>query len=421
MNSRKSVTSIILIVILLGIAGLIALGLYSTRPTPQRSKLERPAPLVEVQTVIAEDIRELFLGYGSARADQAATVTSQVNGEVVALAGGLNDGSPVEKGQRLVRIDDRDYRRKLERASSLAAENQAQIDLLDVELANVEELLTINEQEVELKRADFNRINELFEKGSANRQDFDGALLSLQQMRREYQRLQNIRNLIAPRRTVLLAAKQARMADAEQAQLDLDRCQITAVFGGQVDQLHINVGDRVGVGSQILRLVSLERMEIPVELPVSVRPHVALGAQIRMAVDSMPEHHWAGTLNRIAPAADLRTRTFSAYVMVDNRQQQIPMLPGYFLNAEVQGPMLENVLVVPRDVIVQGAVYVVNDGHAHLRKVNIDRYIGDRAVVTGELKDGDQIILTNLDLLYEGAAVRTVEVAKGEERKNNEK
>ena len=88
------------------------------------------------------------------------------------------------------------------------------------------------------------------------------------------------------------------------------------------------------------------------------------------------------------------------------------MLPGYFLRAEVEGPMLENALVVPRDIIVQGVVYVVNDDHAHLRNVNVERFIGDRAVVTGELKDGDQIILTNLDLLHEGAAVRTVEVAR---------
>ena len=81
-------------------------------------------------------------------------------------------------------------------------------------------------------------------------------------------------------------------------------------------------------------------------------------------------------------------------------------MPGFFLTARVEGPTLRRVLAVPRGVIVEGCVYVVNDDVVHVRAVRVERYVRERAVVTGDLKAGDQLVLTNLDVLYEGADVR---------------
>ena len=116
--------------------------------------------------------------------------------------------------------------------------------------------------------------------------------------------------------------------------------------------------------------------------------------------------HWDGVVARIAPLADARSRTFAAYVDVDNDKHQTPLVPGCFLTARVEGPLLKRVVAVPRGAVVGDHVYVVNDDVIHVRAIHVDRYVGERAVVTGDLKPGDQLVLTNLDALYEGVEVR---------------
>ncbi len=82
------------------------------------------------------------------------------------------------------------------------------------------------------------------------------------------------------------------------------------------------------------------------------------------------------------------------------------MIPGYFVTAEVEGPLLRQVLAIPRGVIVEDHVFVVNDDVAHRRTVVIDRLVGELAVISSGLESGDALILTNLDVLFDGAPVR---------------
>jgi multidrug efflux pump subunit AcrA (membrane-fusion protein) len=51
-------------------------------------------------------------------------------------------------------------------------------------------------------------------------------------------------------------------------------------------------------------------------------------------------------------------------------------------------------------------VFVVNDDKAHVRTVHVQALLGDRVVISGGVAPGDRVILTNLDVLYEGAPVR---------------
>lgn len=403
---RRLVLSIVLSALLIGGGVLVAGWLYETRPVADRSADPPQPPMVHVQTVVQEDILEHFTGYGTARADHYVVLAAEVNGVIVEVAPDLRDGSFVAKDQMLVRIDDRRYRRQLERAEASAEDLQAQMDQLDVEKDNIEKLAAIAERELDVARGEMRRLGDLFEKEMANKREFDFARLAYEQSRRQLQVYKNQLALIEPRRKTLQATRATRLADAELARLDVERCAITAPFSGQVERLAVDIGDRVLLGSEVLRLMDARRIEIPVELPASVRALVRVGARCRLDVDSMPGVLWEGVLARIAPAADARSRTFSAFVEVDNTTQRTPLVPGYFVTARVEGPVWRQVLAVPRGAIANDHVYVVNGDRAHVRAVRIDRFVDGRAVVTGELLPGDRVILTNLDVLFDGADVR---------------
>ncbi len=403
---RKFLLSIALIVVVLVGGTMIAGWLHATRAPAERSG-ERPLPpLVNVRTVAREDIREYFTGYGTARAEVDALLAAEVYGLVVEVAKGVNDGAHVEAAQLLVRIDDRQYQQQLARAEAVAAELQARTDQLDVEKANIARLATIAEQEVEVNRNELSRVTGLFEKEQASKKEYDFARLAYQQSRRQLLVYKNQIDLIAPRRAGLEASLAARTADAQLAKLDIERCRIIAPFAGEVVWVSADVGDHLLIGGQILRLISTRLVEVPIELPASVRPRVEVGARCRLEADSMPGVYWDGVVARIAPSVDVQSRTFAAYVEVDNDTQPTPLLPGYFLTARVEGPMLKQVVAVPRGAVVEGHVYVVNDGVVHARAIHVDRCVGERAVVTGDLNPGDQLVLTNLDVLCDGAEVR---------------
>jgi multidrug efflux pump subunit AcrA (membrane-fusion protein) len=411
---RKTAVSLLLIVLLLGAGIGGSVWLISTRPLPARRDVDPMVPLVDALTLTPRDIPQIFVGYGSARADREATLAAEVAAEVVEIPEGVNDGANVKAGQLLVRLDDREYTHQLARAKSAMAELDAQNAQLDVEKANTEQLIAIAEAEVEVNAEEVSRLSGLFEKGEASKTEYNFARRAHDRSRSELQALVNQLALIEPRREYLLAARASRQAEAELAQLYLDRCRITAPFDGQVNDLLVQLGTRVMPGSPLLRLTCLKKIEVPIELPVSVRPLVRVGAPCTLTVDSNPALHWSGTLSRLSPVADVRSRTFSAYVMVDNDRQETPLFPGYFLTARVQGPLLQQVFAVPRGVIDNGELFVVNGDRAHVRKVHIDTVFEEAAIVDGDVQAGDRVILTNLDTLYDGAAVRARDVPASE-------
>ncbi|MBN2563178.1 MAG: efflux RND transporter periplasmic adaptor subunit [Phycisphaerae bacterium] len=398
--------SVVLIVAMIGGASWIAVWLSKTKPHAQRRNVASLSPLVEVQVLSRQDVQEVFTGYGNARADQAVVLSAEVSGRIVDVPKGVKDGSRVVEDQVLARIDDRQYRQQLARAEGQLADADAQLKELDVEKANADKLVAIAREEVEVTRNEYKRLTDLYEKQVASKKEWDFARLAYQQSRRALQGLENQVELIAPRRARLLAARDARRAEQDLADLDVQRCTIKAPFTGQIREIMVEVGDRVQIGGPVLGLIDPVHIEVPIELPASVYPRTQVGSACELTVDSLPGVRWEATVNRLSPLADARSRTFMAYVEVDNAVQETPLVPGYFLTAKVSGPLLRQVFAVPRGAIVDGQVFVANDNKAHTRGVRTDRLIGDRAVVSGDLSAGDMVILTNLDTLYEGAQVR---------------
>ena len=113
----KFLISVVLVGLMLTAGALVANLMVSTRPAPSEKASALPPPLVQTVWVRRETVTETVMGYGSARPYRSALLSVEVAGEIVELAEGLRDGSPVEAGQLLMRIDDRRYVQALEQAA----------------------------------------------------------------------------------------------------------------------------------------------------------------------------------------------------------------------------------------------------------------------------------------------------------------
>ena len=403
---RKFIISAALILPVLGVAGLAAWLLIRSAQKPGLTADPTPPPLVETVMLSPESMDQEFVGYGNVRPKRAATLSAEVADEVIELVGDLREGTAVRTGQVLVRIDDRRYRQLLLQAQAQAAVAQAQIDELVVRRANLEALRSLVRIEVEITATEERRLIDLFEDEEANKRELDIARLAHRRVLRSLQELDNELALLEPTTQRLQASLRVEQAVAELAAISVEDCSIRAPFDGVIETLHVEIGDKVRVGSLIVRVVDTSVVEVPIRLAASTRPHVGPGSACRISVDTADGSQWNGVVARISPVVDQESRTFFAYVEVDNTRQEIPLAPGTFVRATVRGPRLVNVLSVPRDAIVDGGVFRYEGGVARRVAVVVSHRLHDTAVVEGDLVPGDLVITTNLDRLADGSAVR---------------
>ncbi len=406
-TSRKIVVSLFLILLLIGGGAGIGAALFALRAEPPRRDLAAMPPLVEVMVVRAEDVVERFIGYGTARAIRSANLASEVSATVLERVDGIRAGSRVTEAQPLFRLDDRAYRHALTRAKALAAGQQAALDELDADQKGLDGLIATVEHELRVARDERARVADLFERDLAARKEYDFANLAYQQVLRIGQAYRREASAYAPRRAGILAAKRAFEAEAAIAQLDIERCEIRAPFAGRLESVAIEEGDHVASGTVAATLIDPSKVEVPIRLRMGVYAHTSVGATCRLFSESTPDVSWQGTVARIAPSADEQTRTFAAYVLVDNTAHLVPLVPGAFVRAEVFGPVHPGALLVPRSACRGGHVFVCEGGVARRRPVTQLRFVQEGVVVRGELSGGDQVILSHLDSLVDGALVRT--------------
>ena len=407
------------------LAGLAAfVGLASLKQPPAaRDKIVKTYN-VEVFSVEPTDLREIISAFGTARADREVIVAAQVAGTIVEVHPRLKVGQAVRahqeserlSGDLLVRIDPRTYAERVTQAERRIAEDEAELERVKQEQANNEVLLKQAEEDVQTYREEYDRIRGLAERGVATPNDVTKTRLELQRYEAALLQRKNEQELFPLRIEQLRRRQTTNQSELQVAQLDLNRTEVRPPFEGLLSEVMVEQGQYVRPGDPLLRLTHTGLVEVPV--PLTLADYARLGKRVAdaretgdapvvaLAENETADPRWKGRLVRVAPEADERTRTIMGYVVVENGSQPVPLLPGTFVNARIEGPLLEDVTVVPRDAIVEGKLFVANgDGTAERREVNVVRTLQTLAIVSGGIKPGEQVILTNLDVIYDGAQV----------------
>jgi RND family efflux transporter MFP subunit len=182
-----------------------------------------------------------------------------------------------------------------------------------------------------------------------------------------------------------------------------------APFAGIISEVLAETGQYVRVGDPLLRITNMTHVELPVPIKLSdyakLAPLLRNGEfpPVRLARDVSATAEWTGRLTRTAPKADEQNRTIQVFVEVDNQEQPMPLLPGTFVHARIEGPLLENVFAIPRDAIIKNHVLIAKvegDSPVLQKRIEPIETLQNLAILYSGLDEGDQLILTNLDVLY---------------------
>jgi RND family efflux transporter MFP subunit len=206
---------------------------------------------------------------------------------------------------------------------------------------------------------------------------------------------------------------QARAA-VEQAQgaFDLSRAQaaeavVYAPFDGVVAAKLLSEGALASPTTPVVTLVTTD-VEVLVNIEESRIGQVPQGRPAVLTVSSYPGEEFQAIVAIVSPTADPRSRTFQAKVVPVNPEGKLK--EGMFAQVRIRGEERSNVVIIPTSAIVQrqgkSVAFVVADGKAQLRELQLGISDGRQTEVLAGLEAGDQLIIAGQETLNDGDAVR---------------
>jgi RND family efflux transporter MFP subunit len=321
----------------------------------------------------------------------------------------VNPGS----GDLLARIDPISYQTRVDQCRTHLAEDRAELKRIQQEQANLDRLHKAILADYEDSKLEYEKSQLLRKQGINTDSDLRRAQMDLRQHEKGLIQSNNDRDLLPARREVVQRKIESHEADLKVAEIELARTSVRTPFDGIVSAVQVEIGQYARVGDPIATITEQKIVEVP--LSVTLEDYAKLLPDIlerhypavELAENEAAVARWKGRVVRASPKADEHTRTAMVFVQVDNSQQATPLLPGTFIQARIDGPVLKRATLVPRDTVIDGKAFVEKNGVIEQRTVTVARPLHNLAIVESGLEPGEQIALTNLDVLFHGAKVRT--------------
>ena len=375
-NYRKIAVTWGIPIVIVIIALAFAKHQIDTRP---QTKLEKPAlqaRLVKVQTAQQIDHQTFVSVLGTVIPTHQITVTPEVSGKIVSISENVIPGGLIEAGQKLIQIDPRDYETIVtQRKSELA---QAKL-YLKLEYGSQ----TVAQQEYKL-------LGEVIK-------DEDMELV----LRKPH--LENAE-----------AAILAATASLEKAQLDVERCSITAPFNSIIQDKFEDLGARVSLSTPLLTIIGTDEYWVEVAVPSDELQWITIpkensesGSKVKIYNPTAwgPDIYREGAVIRLLGKLEEQGRQAQLLVSVkdplclkiDSPQIQ-PILINSYVRVDIQGKKIESVIPVARDYLRDGNnIWIMNDrNEMEIRPVKIVFRNKETVYLSGGIKAGEQIVTTDI-------------------------
>lgn len=223
------------------------------------------------------------------------------------------------------------------------------------------------------------------------------------------------------------AALQQAKAAVTTAQINLGYANVSAPISGRAGKQRVTEGALVGSGEATL-LTTIDQIDpLYVNFSMSASELQALreaqgqGAvsladmadtKLKVLMSNGKTYAQEGTLDFSDVVVDPGTGAVSLRATLPNPQRSL--LPGSFVTVQVELGRRSNVFLVPQAAVqrdTNGAYVMVvgQDGKVTRRDVQMDdRAMGNQWIITGGLKDGDQVVALGLQKAKDGAQVKAV-------------
>ena len=317
----KTKTAKIIIPAVVIVATFLIVMFIKTNP-PETKRFGSPPKAsisVAVLDIKPQSYQVMVDSYGTVRPRTQSLLIAQASGQIIDASANFREGGFFEKGDVLLKLDDRDHQAEVK---------SAQADLLTAEQGLLEEKARGQQAITDWKRlGDSTQANSL--------------------VLREPQ----------------LAAAQAEVLSAqaalEKAMLDLERTEVTAPYAGRILSRSVDLGQVVSDNTQLATIYAIDSVEIRlpiknkdlsfVNLPEQYRDGAKnqAGSVVKFSSDLVGEQIWQGELARTEGAIDENAQQLYVVAKINDpykstANNQYPIKIGQYIKAQITGKTVSN-------------------------------------------------------------------------------
>ncbi len=321
---------------------------------------------VEVTRVSLADVADIVTGVGTVTAMKDVVVSSETAGRVTAVR--VKVGDTVRQGQTLIEVD-------------------AELKQVAVDQAKAQ--LQAAETNLEKTRKDYDRAEKLF-------QSQDVADVELQGYRLAFSSAQ--------------AQEKSAGAALRLAQRQLSDTRITAPISGSIASRRIEVGEMASPGREVANIVDISSVKVKLSVAEEEIGKLRLGQNAALRLDAHPEEPFEGSVYTIGAKSESPSgHTYPVEVLVRNRGANV-LKAGMYARVDIVAGIARNALSISKESIVETggkpAVFVVENGVAHLRSIALGIRGAERYQVIDGLQAGEMIVSFGQRGIKDGAAVQ---------------
>ncbi len=314
---------------------------------------------VTIEKAQKRTIIEVVNASGKIFPEVEVKVSPDISGEITELT--VQEGDTVKKGQLLARIYADIYNLQRDQASYGVDQSRAQV-------ANSQAGLDALQAQFEQAQRNYDMQKKLFDEKVISKSEYNVAEANLKTARANYNAArQGIKSVTA--------SVQSAKANLSRANKDLGRTAIVAPMDGVVSLLNVKKGEKVAgnsfnVGTEILRIANMDKIEVRVDVGESDIPKVKLGDSALVEIDAYSDRKFKGIVTQIASSNNgAASQNVLATTSTDVTQYKVyvrllpesytdllgkgtfPFRPGMSANADIQTKTQTNVLSIPINAV----------------------------------------------------------------------
>ena len=365
------------------ITAIIVTSLYRNKPEPEVGEAAINRIGVYVERATRTGARAEVTVYGEVRPRVQIDVISEVSGRVTRVSPRFIEGGSIGAGGALLTIEDRDYVLAVSEARARLAARRLELEqaLADADVAKKQLVGEANPSDLALKK---------------------------------------------PQIAQARAGLQAAELSLARAESDLSRTQISLPFDVRITETMVDEGQYVGAGRTVASVFSTDVAEVRLPLtgadiaalgvPIGYEADEGAGLRVQLSTDiAGATREWTGRLVRLDASLDPRTRSTFGTVEVANpfdvADGDMPMAPGLFVAADIEGRTLADVLAIPAAGLrAGGRVFIMNDDDLlEVRSVIVAHATASVAYLSSGVEEGDRIIVSPIRNPVAGMALSAIE------------
>lgn len=264
-----------------------------------------------------------------------------------------------------------------------AGQSKSKGDVLAV-IDNKLKLLSVENSRASLSKVkkDMERIQNLFNGGTASQQQLDDIRISYENSR------------------VLLDQAEKQLSDAT----------VTSPLSGVITRKLVEQGAYVNMGSPIATIVDISRLKVTLNVSETIVYQLKVGDKASITTDVYPGVSFDGNITFISVQGD-DTHNYPVEIAMNNSSQH-PLKAGTFVTVHIDSPDMSLKLFIPRLALQGGIkdanVYAIDNGKAVRRSVVIGSENGEYLEIVSGLSEGERVVVTGQVNLSDGKSVTII-------------